>query len=233
MFLGKSFEHLNMLKHFLEVVGVKNLAVNHLEEDMLHCFQSFMAKDAIHVKKIVKKTEKFATLYFDIKMSGLAMALLPYANATQVKELSRFIALLQMNAQYSFQNQEPFNNPYPEHLFFSQQQHAAYLSNKSQRERVAGKSIHDLASALKQGELAAHEMRVDMFFAPLNQELQPFVYNNRTWVIFSRAGIMPPRIVPVLPNQELLNRVKHLPSLEEAKYIMEEPKGPYTHTLRP
>lgn len=235
MFLSQCFENLETLKKFCEQLDTKLLKINNIEEDIYHSYESFIAKDAIKNKAIIKKTHKFAELYFAIQISGLAIELMQLAIASHqeetTNELAKFIALLQEPAKYSFSHQEAFKNPYPEHLFFSQKFHASHLSSKSQRNEVAGKSIDELVEELKQGKLSADNMRVNMYFAPLNKQLHPFAYNNRTWVIYSRAGISPTRIVPIVPTQELLNRIKHIDSIKDAQYITEEPAGPVTKSL--
>lgn len=237
MILSQCFEYLETLKQFCKQLDTSSEKITYIEEDIHHSYDSFIAKDAIKDKAIIKKTHKFAQLYFAIQISGLAMELIQVAikskNQAIIQALANFIALLQSPAKYSFNHQEPFKNPYPEHLFFSQQFHASHLSSKSQRDQVAGKSINELVSELKQGDISPDKMRVNVFFASLNHQLHPFAYNNRTWVMYSRAGILPNRIVPIVPTQELLNRIKHIHSLKSAQSITEEPGGPITKTLKP
>lgn len=197
-----------------------------LEEDLELTQKSFNAKNSIQDKKIVKITRHYADHCYRSRLIELCKALIPlfykHKEKELVQELSSYQLKLQEGLQFSFHYQEPFKNPYPSYLFFSQNFHANHFSNKSQREGVSSETLTEVIEKLKKEELKEDYLRVQIFFAPYKEKIHPFTYNNRTWVVFSQAKQHPSRIVPILPTQDLLNRIRLLDPASNPNLITKE-----------
>ena len=213
-----------------------------LEEDLNTTEESFIAKDALKEKSIIKATVKYANQYYrareyelcDLLTRALARQPDSFTKAIQ-DEIARLKSQMQQGSVYSFNNQEGFKNPYPSYLFFSQAKHASHFSGKSLRAGVAGEDIDAVAHKLRTGEILPEYLRVNIYLAPFRGKLHPFVYNNRTWVVFSRAKIDASRIIPLVPNQDLLNRIAKLDPMHYPNAILDEdaPVKMLTESMRP
>ena len=182
-------------------------------EDLNQTLASFTLKDSVKDKKIEKTTVKYADQYYRTRLYEISILLIPLLYElglkVQVELLSKMNTKLISNCRYSLsmQGDGVFRNPYPSHLFFSQRFHANHFSTKSQRPGVMGEQLSEITAKLTRQEISPDALRVNMYFAPFRGSLQPFAYNNRTWVVFSKAGVQATRIVPMMPSQDLLNRI--------------------------
>jgi len=190
--------------------------IKFLEEDIDVTLQSIKEKDAIKTHTIINATRRYADKYYRVRLNEICEAFINHFKTravdlkTEIIEIEKLKAKLQHGIAYSFSQQDTVRNPYPTYLFFSQRHHRGRFSGKSQRDGVAGVPIDEIAKKLKDGEMSPEYLRVNIYFAPFRGVLHPFVYNNRTWVVFSRAEINPTRIVPIIPTQDLLNRIMKL-----------------------
>lgn len=156
--------------------------------------------------------------------------------ATRAADIACFIRSqngLQDKLQRSFSPQDTFKNPFPHHLFFSQAKHAPGFSGKMARTGVSGVAIDEVVHQMQAGVITPQYLRVNMYCAPYNGKIHPFVFNNQTWVVFSRAGIDASRVVPVLPTQDALNRIKKMDLLNPNIICNELACEEETTTLRP
>lgn len=187
-----------------------------LVEDWQVTYDSFFLKDCVDDRAIEKETVKYADQYYGARMMEIISVLIPILAHERLREhvaaLSSIKVRIQNTCRFSLGilPHEPFRNPLPSQLFFSQRYHASSFSGKSLREGVSGMSVDEVSRELREGRMPASYLRVNMYFAPFNGSLKPFVYNNRTWVAFSKAHVDANRVVPVMPNQDLLNRVVRL-----------------------
>ncbi len=226
--------------------GKKKLEIfkklHYLEEDLQATEESFILKDAIKAKSIIKATVKYADKYYRARQYELcdllteALTVQPgYFTKEVMSELALLKSKLQEGSHYSFSNQEGFKNPYPSYLFFSQARHAGHFSGKSQRTGVAEEPLGVVARKLQTGEISPDYLRVNIYLAPFRGGIHPFVYNNRTWVVFSRAGVDASRMVPLVPNQDLLNRIAKLDGERYPNTILSEDatSATLTASMRP
>lgn len=88
-------------------------------------------------------------------------------------------------------------------LYFSQDKHNPIFSSKGVL--TADKNIKEVAEGLRNGEINSDDIPVSVYPSP-KQHRHLYVKNNRTFTAFSRAGIFPPRLVPILPTTEEANR---------------------------
>jgi hypothetical protein len=234
--LGKSIDSLYLIKALSLKLSKENkhqeiLAQKlcHLEEDIHVTLESFVAKDAIKDKRLIKATKKYAENYYCAREYALCQELIQalalQSDCEGIGKQPDVITLtthLIEGLPFSFSNGDMFRNPYPSYLFFSQAKHAGHFSSKSQRPGVAAEPLNAMVDKLKSQQISPQYLRVNIYLAQFRGEIHPFVYNNRTWVVFSRAGIMANRIVPVLPTQDLLNRITKLDAQSYPNVILNE-----------
>lgn len=227
-------------EHLKQTLEQLSMQAKFLEEDLEHTEKSFQAKDAIDNHAILKKTKTFTIQIYSARLGEIYKQLIQSLSTSsdfkkQIRTLAAIRTGLLSPLPYSFDNQEPFNNPYPQYLFFSQMQCKPHFSTKkSQRERIAGYSINEIAKNLKEGKESPDYLRVDMYFAPDNKGiLHPYVFNNRTWVTFSKSGIPATRIAPIVPTQDCLNRISKLDSHDPNTISNEYALKEKTETQRP
>lgn len=186
--------------------------LSYVEEDIKRTLQSFTAKDAIKSKVLVHATQKYADAYYRMSLYEVLnniIKLIPpnRLSLELVNELRLFQERIKTNLHYSFNAQEPFTNPLPSYLFYSQARYSGVFSSKSCRAGISEQYVDSIAAKLKAGTLHPEHLRVQVYLAPYRGGLHLFAANNRTWVAFSRAEVIPSRLVPLVPTQDLLNRV--------------------------
>jgi hypothetical protein len=223
--LEKCSELMFKIQEFISFLATTNvdlkqeltIKIVQYSEDLELSLESFMAKDAIKSKTIQQATKKYAEKYYFARAYEILRPIYLLANSKPeiftpeiIKEIYFLKSELQSKVAVSFDSQEGFKNPYPTCLFFSQAKHAGNFSSKSCREGVSGRPLDDVVQRLQMGEIKPDYLRVLMYLAPFQGRLQPFVYNNRTWVVFSRSKLDANRIVPLVPTQDLLNRIQKL-----------------------
>jgi hypothetical protein len=231
---------IQLFEHFEEIIAILSIEIpaplqrqiNFLKEDFSISLNSFYAKDAIKNSKITKKTEKFAHDYFAVKIYQILKSLYQL-NPSETKKLIPLMVQIQNQIPYSLNPQDEFKNPYPQFLLFSQAYHANHFSLKAQRDGVSGKVLDEIVEDLQSQALSPDDLRVNIYFAPFHKELKPFVYNNRTWVVFSKSEMHATRIVPVIPTQDLLNRINKMPASHNPSIIRDESTGLETYSLKP
>ena len=201
------------------------LKLRYIKEDLTHTEESFVAKDAVSSKKLLKATMKYSEKYYRARLYEIYDLIknISIANHQPIPDILLHLGIkLQIGIHASFHASEGFKNPCPNYLFFSQAKHAGYFSNKAMRDGVSSEPLIHVAAKLKSGELSADYLRVDSYLAPFKGELHPFVYNNRTWVAFSRSGVEASRIVPKMATQDLLNRIAKLDQSIYPNVILDE-----------
>lgn len=210
--------HIDVLKEMLHKLSAYHLdsilaKVEYIEEDWWQTYNSFSDPGCVQLKAIEKKTVKYASQYYGMRLIEIINALLPLVYEAsmfkEVRELSQIKTFYSNQAAFSvaIQPNTSFRNPLPQVLFFSQQYHSPVFSNKSQREGVSGLSVREVSEKLRNHDMSPDFVRVEMYFAPFRGKLEPFAYNNRTLAAFSMAKVDATRIVPIMPDQDLLNRV--------------------------
>lgn len=202
----------------------KNISINNklknLEEDLALTLDSLRAKNSI--QNLRAQTVKYAESYYLARLYEVCQVLLcsikeseqktQYSitkNAT-LETLYSTMNEIRQQVPYSLSTNNDFSNPYPQNLFFSQKYHGPQFSLKSGRGYVAGRSIQEMADALVAKVVIPDDLRVNVYFAEFNNQVCLFAYNNRTWATFSRAQVPATRIVPILPTQDLLERIAKL-----------------------
>jgi hypothetical protein len=189
-----------------------------LEEDLNLTKQSFNEKDSIKERSIVKATRHRAEQIYSARLSDICRLLINIMASEETdakkkcEDLARLRYKLINKLKYSFDSQEEFKNPYPAYLFFSQTHHAGHFSSKKRHPGVSGESVQQVAEQLRLGSIDPDNLRVNIYYAPYRGSIHPFAFNNRTWVVFSKSGINASRVVPILPTQDCLNRIKKLVS---------------------
>jgi hypothetical protein len=216
----------------VEIPAPLQRQIDLLKEDFSISLNSFYAKDAIKNSKIAKKTEKFAHDYPAVKIYQILKSLYQL-NPSETKKLIRLMVHIQNQIPYSLNPQDEFKNPYPQFLLFSQAYHANHFSSKAQRDGVSGRVLDEIVEHLRTHAISPDDLRVNIYFAPFHNELKPFVYNNRTWVVFSKSEMDATRIVPVIPTQDLLNRIIKMPATHNPSIIRDESTGFETSSLKP
>lgn len=217
----KFYTYFYEVKNCISILKEKKISLNNnlilLEEDLALTIESLNAKDSLHDlrKETVKLAEKlYLSRLYEACLTILTAARQDSAELGQrkdiLKNLDRIMNEIRSEHQYSFYRQDGFQNPYPRHLLFSQQYHNPNFSNKSGREYVQGKSVATMAKLIDSKEISADDLRISAYLAQFNGEVYLFAYNNRTWATFSRTHIQASRVVPILPTQELVNRIHHL-----------------------
>ena len=189
------------------------LKLKHLEEDLIHTDESFAAKDAVSSKPLLKATIKYSEKYYRARLYEIYDLIKTISVSTNQSIPSTILELgikLQRGIHTTFHAPEGFKNPCPNYLFFSQTKHAGNFSGKALRGGVSGESVIRVAEMLSRKEISADYLRVDIYLAPFKGQLHPFVYNNRTWVAFSKSDVEASRIVPTMATQDLLNRIYKL-----------------------
>jgi hypothetical protein len=193
-----------------------------LKEDLALTTESLIAKDSVQTLR--KQTLRLAKNIYSARLYQLCEQAIfslknnseaEFGEFTKKERLDKLYSLLAEIrslevGQSSFYSYSGFTNPYPEHLLFSQKYHAAHFSNKSGRSYVQNKSIDEMAQQLKTRSLSPDDLRVQVYLAQYKGNTYTFSYNNRTWVVFSRAQVPATRIVPTLPTQDLLKRIQYL-----------------------
>ena len=190
-----------------------SLKLSQLRDDLLITEGSFSAKDALDSKGILKATIKYAANYYrarEYEIFDLLKQISTTLDERLPDKMLRLGTKLQEGLHTSFNALEGFKNPYPTYLFFSQAKHGGFFSGKALRGGVSGEPVVRVAEKLSSGEVPADYLRVNIYLAPFRGQIHPFVYNNRTWVAFSRAHVDASRIVPQMATQDLLNRVNKL-----------------------
>ena len=237
--LQSSYDHLYVLKDvfslfnsldeksaILEPLHKIEQKIRFFEEDLNTTIESFSDKSSVKNKQIQKTTLRYADTYYRTRLYEICRMLIPCLSQMnlndEVAKLGSMTPQLLAGSKYGFNTQEEFKNPYPAHLFFSQTWHADHFSTKSQRLGVMGERLEVMKDRLRRHEIGSDDLRVNMYFAPFRNQLHPFVYNNRTWVVFSGAGVDATRIVPTMPTQDLLNRITAFSADHNPNIIFEE-----------
>ncbi len=207
-----------------------------LKEDVAVTTASLNAKDSI--KKYRNKTIQLANNYYGVRLYEVCVFifknfknLLKPLKLKKIAKIMGAIRNLSQGEHYSYYNETGFSRPPPNYLLFSQKYHAPHFSSKSGRDYVQGKNIEEITQALQEEEISPNDLRVEVYFAEFRGKVLTFVYNNRTWTVFSRANMPATRIVPILATQDLLNRITFLESEGHDPNFIYEEEGKEGHSL--